>query len=41
MDTSDRGMLDIERFDLEPERSIFHGLVEHLDIAKSKNLKNQ
>lgn len=39
MDTSDRGMLDIERFDLEPERSIFHGLVEHLDIAKSKNLK--
>ncbi|MDN3669924.1 ThiF family adenylyltransferase [Echinicola jeungdonensis] len=28
MDTSDRGMLDIERFDLEPERPIFHGLVE-------------
>lgn len=25
MDTSDRGMIDIERFDLEPERPIFHG----------------
>lgn len=32
MDTSDRGLLDIERFDLEPERPILHGLVEHLDI---------
>lgn len=31
MDTSDRGMLDIERFDLEPERPILHGLIEHLD----------
>jgi hypothetical protein len=28
MDTNDRGMLDIERFDLEPERSIMHGLLE-------------
>lgn len=27
MDTSDRGMIDIERFDLEPERPIFHGLL--------------
>lgn len=27
MDTSDRGMLDIERFDLEPERPLFHGLI--------------
>lgn len=25
METSDRGMLDIERFDLEPERPLFHG----------------
>jgi len=39
MDTSDRGMLDIERFDLEPNRSIFHGLVDHLDVEKSKHLK--
>ncbi|MBK9759011.1 MAG: ThiF family adenylyltransferase [Flavobacteriales bacterium] len=32
MDTSDRGMLDVERFDLEPERPILHGLIEHLNI---------
>lgn len=30
METSDRGMLDIERFDLEPHRSLFHGKIEHL-----------
>ncbi len=28
MDTNDRGMLDIERFDLEPDRSIFHGQLD-------------
>lgn len=28
MDTNDRGMLDIERFDTEPDRRIFHGLIE-------------
>lgn len=27
MDTSDRGLLDVERFDQEPERPIFHGLL--------------
>lgn len=27
MDTNDRGMLDIERFDLEPTRDILHGLI--------------
>ncbi|MDR7129299.1 molybdopterin/thiamine biosynthesis adenylyltransferase [Algoriphagus sp. 4150] len=27
MDTSDRGMIDIERFDREPERPILHGLL--------------
>lgn len=32
MDTSDRGLIDIERFDLEPERPILHGLVDHLDL---------
>ncbi|MFD5142658.1 ThiF family adenylyltransferase [Streptomyces sp. NPDC058401] len=25
MDTNDRGLLDIERFDLEPDRPLFHG----------------
>lgn len=34
MDTSDRGMLDIERFDLEPERPIMHGMVSD-DQAKN------
>ncbi len=28
MDTNDRGMLDIERFDLEPEREILHGFAK-------------
>lgn len=32
MDTSDRGQLDIERFDLEPGRPIIHGRLEHLDL---------
>jgi molybdopterin/thiamine biosynthesis adenylyltransferase len=27
METSDRGMLDVERFDLEPDRPVFHGLL--------------
>lgn len=30
METSDRGMLDIERFDLEPNRPLLHGLVGDL-----------
>lgn len=36
MDTSDRGMLDVERFDLEPDRAILHGLIDHLEIDKIK-----
>lgn len=39
MDTSDRGMIDVERFDLEPKRPIFHGLIDHLDISKLKEAK--
>jgi len=39
MDTSDRGMIDIERFDLEPRRPILHGLIDHLDIDKVKEAK--
>ncbi|MCU0442265.1 MAG: ThiF family adenylyltransferase [Bacteroidia bacterium] len=35
MDTNDRGMIDIERFDLEPNRPLFHGLIDDkLDFAK-------
>ncbi|MFV0607028.1 MAG: ThiF family adenylyltransferase [Niabella sp.] len=31
MDTNDVGMLDVERFDLEKERAIFHGKVPELE----------
>jgi len=31
METSDAGMLDVERFDLEPERPIFHGRTDGID----------
>lgn len=41
MDTSDRGMVDIERFDLEPDRPILHGLVGELNPAKIKGLTNE
>lgn len=33
MATSDRGMMDVERFDLEPERPLFHGLVGDITAA--------
>lgn len=39
MEGSDRGTIDIERFDLEPQRPILHGMVEHLDMDKFKDLK--
>ena len=41
MDTNDRGMMDVERFDLEPERAIFHGLAGDLDPSKIKGLSNE
>lgn len=31
MTTSDREVLDVERFDLEPDRSLFHGLLGDVD----------
>lgn len=33
MATSDRGIVDVERFDQEPERPILHGLLGQLDIG--------
>lgn len=39
METSDRGMLDVERYDLHPNLSIMHGLVDHLDLNNLKSLK--
>lgn len=38
MEGSDRGTIDIERFDLEPERPVLHGMVAHLDMEKFKSL---
>lgn len=32
MEASDRGTLDIERFDLEPDRPIMHGWLQHLSL---------
>ncbi|MCB0409238.1 MAG: ThiF family adenylyltransferase [Flavobacteriales bacterium] len=37
MDTNDRGMIDIERFDIEPQRPILHGLIDHLDLKLINN----
>jgi molybdopterin/thiamine biosynthesis adenylyltransferase len=33
MSTSDRGLVDVERFDLEPTRPILHGLLGEVDAA--------
>jgi len=41
MDTNDRGMLDVERFDLEPNRPILHGLADGLDPNNIKDLTNE
>lgn len=38
MEASDRGMVDVERFDLEPERPLLHGLMGELDPEKLKTL---
>ncbi|MDB5272389.1 MAG: hypothetical protein JWO58_756 [Chitinophagaceae bacterium] len=39
MEASDRCTVDVERFDKEPDRSILHGMVDHLDINILKTLK--
>jgi len=36
MDTNDRGMLDVERFDLEPDRPLLHGKISGLDLTTLK-----
>ncbi|WP_342645324.1 Rv1355c family protein [Mucilaginibacter sp. CSA2-8R] len=41
MDTNDKGMLDVERFDLEPDRDILHGLANGLDPQNIKDLSNE
>lgn len=39
MDTSDRGLIDIERYDLAPDRPIFHGLLNDYDLSEIDHLK--
>lgn len=39
MTTSDRGMTDVERFDLNPNRPIFHGLINEVEFGDLKKLK--
>lgn len=41
MATSDRGRIDVERFDLEPDRPLFHGLLGALDVAGLSALNSQ
>lgn len=41
MDTSDRGLIDVERFDLEPTRPIFHGLVGDLNPTCLRGLTTE
>lgn len=38
METSDKGVVDIERYDLEPETSIFNGLVDGLNFETVQTL---
>jgi molybdopterin/thiamine biosynthesis adenylyltransferase len=41
MDTSDRGMIDVERFDREPDRPLLHGLVGAVRANDLKGLSTQ
>ncbi|MCB9164724.1 MAG: Rv1355c family protein [Flavobacteriales bacterium] len=42
MDMSDRGCLDVERFDLEPARPLMHGWIDHLDLeAAGRPMTNE
>ncbi|WP_031529249.1 Rv1355c family protein [Dyadobacter crusticola] len=38
METSDRGMLDVERFDLEPGREILHGMLSGIPPERLENI---
>lgn len=41
METSDRGLLDIERYDLEPEREPFHGMLGDVRAADLRGLSSR
>lgn len=38
METSDGGLLDVERFDLEPDRPLLHGLLGDLDASALRDI---
>jgi hypothetical protein len=38
MDTNDRGMVDVERFDLEPDRPLLHGFIPDIDLKSLRGL---
>ncbi|HEY5881343.1 MAG TPA: Rv1355c family protein [Nakamurella sp.] len=38
METSDRGLFDVERFDLEPDRPLFHGLLGRIEAQSLRSL---
>ena len=41
MDTSDRGMIDVERYDLTPDMPILHGRLDGVDSETLKGLSNE
>lgn len=41
MQSNDRGMLDVERFDLEPDRQPFHGLLGDISTAELRGLSTR
>jgi nitroreductase/molybdopterin/thiamine biosynthesis adenylyltransferase len=41
METNDRGLLDVERFDLEPDRPLLHGLLAGVRSDALKGLDNE
>jgi molybdopterin/thiamine biosynthesis adenylyltransferase len=41
MHTSDRGMLDVERFDIQPQRPILHGLLGDLGYEDLRGLSSE
>ncbi len=40
METSDRGLVDVERFDLEPDRPLLHGLINDLAVSDYGSLSD-
>lgn len=41
MEASDRGTVDVERYDLEPERPLLHGFIDHLNPDNIGTLSNE